>query len=66
MSNEKKTEKKLDKAFMKDYQKLMSTNTSPFFTINKEWNEKGDVIEKFSIYDNYTPVKTTSGTGIIF
>lgn len=64
MSRVKKSTKKTEKQFIDNYNRLMSTNTLKNVIIH-EWSEKGDHIEKFTMYENYTPVKTSSGTGAI-
>ncbi|HBH06381.1 MAG TPA: hypothetical protein DDX92_07240 [Flavobacteriales bacterium] len=64
MSKAKKSPKKTDKQFIKEYNELMST---PSFNtdLTRQWSESGDQIQKFTMYENYTPVKTSSGSGTI-
>ncbi|MFT5480865.1 MAG: hypothetical protein ACI9NN_001833, partial [Bacteroidia bacterium] len=33
--------------------------------VRPEWNGSGDYIVKFTLYGNYTPVKTSSSTEVI-
>lgn len=47
--------------FFNDYLEIMKTNTSDFVSIT-EWNSIGDQFEKLSMYDDYTPVETSSNT----
>lgn len=54
----------LTNSFSKEYEKIMSKSLNPY-TKPVQWKEKGDQLEKFTLYENYTPVKTTSGTGIL-
>jgi hypothetical protein len=64
MNKAKKISKETEKKLIEEYDRLMSTGTFKTGTA-QEWSEKGDQIEKFTIYENYTPVKTSSGTGTI-
>lgn len=65
MSKAKKSSKVNEKQLIEEYNQLMSTGTLKT-SISQEWTEKGDNIEKFTMYGSYTPVKTSSGTGKIF
>jgi hypothetical protein len=33
--------------------------------VDVQWAEKGDYFQKLSMYDNYTPVKTSGDTTLI-
>ncbi len=65
MNKSKNGINKSKKEFVTKYNELMSSKlVNP--STQKQWNEPGDQIEKFTLYGNYTPVKTTSGTGPSF
>lgn len=64
MSKYKKSAKQAQKQYADEYNELMSTNSIKFANF-QEWSEKGDEIVKFTMYDQYTPVKTSSGSGEI-
>ncbi len=64
MKKNNKRVKKSDTSFSKEYEELMSRNFNPY-SDPVQWKEHGDQIEKFTLYENYTPVKTTSGTGVL-
>lgn len=53
------------KKFIDDYNSIMKINKNTSSS-KVEWSNKGDKIEKFTMYEDYTPVKTTSGSGMIF
>lgn len=61
MSKVKKSSKESERKLIAEYDRLMSTGTFKTGTA-QEWSEKGGQIEKFTIYENYTPVKTSNGT----
>ena len=48
-------------SYLNDYLEIMRTNTSDFIS-NTEWTSIGDQFEKLSMYDDYTPVETSSNT----
>lgn len=48
--------------FISEYKNILDENTDLSDT---EWKEKGDFFKKFSMYDNYTPVKTSVNTTLI-
>lgn len=64
MKKTDKPSKKTKKKFVEEYNELMSNSTFKMGMYH-EWSEKGDHIEKFTMYENYTPVKTSSGTGTV-
>lgn len=64
MNKDDKSSEQATKHYIKEYKELMSTRILGD-ECGFEWIEKGDQIEKFTLYDNYTPVKTTLGTGTI-
>jgi len=64
MGKAKKSLKKVEERFIEEYNELM-TNSTFKIGINQEWSERGDRIEKFTMYENYTPVKTSGGTGAV-
>ena len=39
--------------------------TSPTFIIQKEWIKNGDFFKKLSVYDDYSPIKTSGGTTLL-
>lgn len=51
----------LKNSFYDDYLEIMKTNNSDFIS-KTEWKSLGDQFEKLSIYDDYTPVETSSST----
>ena len=57
MSSDETNIKKLSK----DYEEIMKTSEKTVI-VDTQWSEKGDYFEKFSLYDNYTPVKTSGST----
>jgi hypothetical protein len=44
-----------------EHKELMSSFENSF-VVPVQWNDNGDQIEKFSLYENYTPVKTSGET----
>ncbi|MBC6425259.1 MAG: hypothetical protein GDA51_02060 [Ekhidna sp.] len=60
MKNAKKSKKK--DSFKEDYQKIMQSSERSSFVVPVQWTNEGDSIEKFSLYENYTPVKTSGDT----
>ena len=46
-----------------EYQEIMNSNDG--FVVPVEWSRYGDTIQKFSLYEEYTPVKTSGGTTLI-
>lgn len=61
MKNNKTTAR--DK-FTEEYEKIMGKERSTTLT-TPEWNETGNFFKKFSLYENYTPVKTSGHTILI-
>lgn len=59
MKNDK--ENKMEDTLTKQYEKLMKTSNNSF-VVPVQWTTEGDSIEKFSLYENYTPVKTSGDT----
>lgn len=47
--------------YMAEHNKICGENTTSC-PIIQEWQKQGDSFRKFSIYENYTPVKTSSNT----
>lgn len=56
--------KKAKNAFEKDYMKI-TKGLSHIISHEKEWLKKGDFFHKFSLYENYTPVKTSGETTLV-
>jgi len=50
--------------FTKNYNEIMKTSENTVI-INTEWSEKGDQIQKFSLYENYSPVETSGNSTLI-
>lgn len=50
-------------SFYDDYLEIMKTNGNDFIS-KTEWQSPGDQFEKLSMYDDYTPVETSSNTQI--
>ncbi|MBR9860220.1 hypothetical protein GYB22_05640 [bacterium] len=57
----KKAYKDSNKKFIKEYNELMS-RVAFNMPYPQEWKEKGDQIEKFTMYDSYSTVKTSTDT----
>jgi len=51
----------IPKDYLNDYLELMKTSNGNFISIT-EWKNQGDQFEKLSVYEDYTPVKTSSNT----
>lgn len=51
----------MEETLIKQYEELMESSKSSF-VVPVQWTSEGDVIEKFSLYENYTPVKTSDNT----
>lgn len=47
--------------FSDDYNDIMKASEKTVI-VDTQWSEKGDYFEKFSLYDDYTPVKTSGST----
>jgi hypothetical protein len=56
--------RKNDGELIQEYNDMMSIN-SHNSNVRPEWNGSGDYIVKFTLYGNYTPVKTSSSTEVI-
>lgn len=61
MKTQKSNSKEHNK-FSEGYKKITENGNSTYIATNKEWHKKGDYFKKFSLYNNYTPVKTSSKT----
>jgi hypothetical protein len=62
MKNEKKVKTGNTKDILfKEYEKLMKSSNDSFI-VPVQWTNEGDTIERFSLYENYTPVKTSGDT----
>lgn len=59
MSNELKN--KNEETFFEDYQKIIESSNGSF-VVPVQWTNESDSIEKFSLYEEYTPVKTSGDT----
>ena len=46
---------------IKEYKKIMDSSNDSFI-VPVQWTNEGDLIERFSLYANYTPVKTSGDT----
>ena len=53
-----------DESLAEEYNKLFKTFDHTI-SIRQQWSKPGDIIQKFSIYENYTPVKTSGSTTLI-
>ena len=51
-----------EESFREDYQKIIKSSDNSSFVVPVQWTNEGDSIEKFSLYENYTPVKTSGNT----
>jgi hypothetical protein len=51
------------KNFEQDYEELMNAVDTTLLR-EPEWKEQGDTIVKFSMYEEYTPVRTSSSTDL--
>lgn len=60
----KTKEKHLKENSIEEYKKIIS-NDNETFVSNTEWLKAGDFFKKFSLYKNYTPVKTSGNTTLI-
>lgn len=49
------------KTYFDDYLEIMKTNNGDFIS-NTEWKSQGDQFKKLSMYEDYTPVQTSSNT----
>ncbi|MEZ4858679.1 MAG: hypothetical protein R2781_07700 [Flavobacteriaceae bacterium] len=57
------TIKKITDKEIAEYQNLMNSYGS--FSIPTEWSKEGDTIQKYSLYEEYTPVKTSGNTTLL-
>ena len=64
MKKEKNKFEEVQNKFIEEYNELMSTHPANTETV-EEWHGKGDQIEKFSLYDNYTPISTSNETSLL-
>lgn len=63
MKNKAKNQKKQNSQFISDYKKILESAPFPM-SVRTEWNKKGDVIQKFTMYDtNYKIVPTLESLG---
>lgn len=60
MKTQEGTNTALDVDIM-DYEELMK-KPSYTKTVSREWTQQGDFFKRFSMYEEYTPVKTSSNT----
>jgi len=51
-------------SFAKEYSEIVDIEKNSV-KIERQWTSEGDQIQKFSLYDNYTPVKTSGSTTLI-
>ena len=56
--------KKTPPDFQEEYSQIMK-NMSKLFFVERQWEKTGDNFVKFSLYENYTPVKTSGSTTLI-
>lgn len=49
-------------SFCDDYQNIMLLEDSTFLDKGQEWRKKGDYFEKYTAYEDYTPVETSGAT----
>lgn len=62
MKTKKKVQESIKKdVYTKEYEQIIGVSKHTTIT-NIEWKESGDFFKKFSMYDDYTPVKTSSNT----
>lgn len=61
MADNNKIMDKKEYRLIKEYEKLMETSSDSFI-VPVQWSNEGDSIERFSLYENYTPVKTSGDT----
>ncbi|MCX2837271.1 hypothetical protein OQ279_03830 [Salinimicrobium sp. MT39] len=47
--------------FLNDYEEIMKTSERTTI-VEEQWSEEGDYFQKFSLYEDYTPVKTSGST----
>ncbi len=55
---------KAKKDYIFDYQAIMNSEKGSQ-VIPVQWRENGDSIQKFSMYEEYTPVKTSGSTTLL-
>lgn len=53
-------DEKIEK-LIQEYNKIMEKSQTTFIT-NVQWKKKGDNFSKFTLYKNYSPVKTSGNT----
>lgn len=51
--------------FTYEYEKIIGKEVNTNLSTKREWKKTGDFFEKFSLYENYTPVKTSGSTTLI-
>ncbi|MCL6293896.1 hypothetical protein [Jejuia spongiicola] len=62
MSDTKRISKKTqEQELIEDYENLIGSSEFSF-VVPMEWSNEGDSIKRFSLYEDYTPVKTSGGT----
>jgi hypothetical protein len=59
-----KKEKNKKDIFTQEFEQIIGKSKKTV-VIDIEWSEKGDYFKKFSMYENYTPVKTAGHTTLI-
>lgn len=47
--------------FVQEYEELMQSSKDSF-VVPVQWTDEGDSIQQFSLYEDYTPVKTSGDT----
>lgn len=57
-----KMNKRTENNFFDDYLEIMKNSSSGDFISTTEWKSEGDYFKKLSMYDEYTPVETSSNT----
>lgn len=64
MADKRNTHKKTtENQLIEDYEMLISSSEHSF-VVPVEWNNEGDSIKRFSLYEDYSPVKTSSDTAL--
>ncbi len=56
--------KLLDEFLEEDYKELLK-NQKKTIHVEEQWSRPGDVIQKLSLYENYTPVRTSGNTTLV-
>ena len=61
MPDKKRQTYNIRNSFQKDYEVITRTESDKR-EYTREWNKPGDAFEKFSLYEEYTPVRTSDDT----